>query len=330
MNHALVIIHVIFQDLLNTIYDIEFMLSQDLRTKILLFDGSMGTELQKYNPTKNDFPKNKQGFSDGLNITHPKWIQEIYHNYLKAGADCITTNTFGSNKIKLDEYGFGDQTVEINRNAAMLARKSADIFSDDKYVIGSIGPTGYLPSMKYSPEEQRSLDDVQNAFYLQVKGLVEGGVDGLILETGQDILEMKLALAAIKQVGGTDDMPVIASITFGMANKMLFGTQVDAAYVTLSGMGIDVFGINCSTGPEEMISSIQWLDENGDHPILVMPNAGIPDMDKSGEYPLKPVQMADVMSGMVRKCHNIRVIGGCCGTTPEHIRHLRTVIDNAS
>ena len=300
------------------------MLKEDLKNKILLFDGAMGTELQKLNPVESDFPGNRLGFNDGLNVTHPEWIKEVYRKYLEAGADCITTNTFGSNKIKLDEYGFGDKTTEFNRNAATLARDVADSF-EDKYVIGSIGPTGYIPSMIYPPEEERSLDDIENAFYLQVLGLIEGGVDGLVLETSQDILELKTAISAIKRT--RTDVPILANITLGQASKMLFGTPTEAAYVTVSGMGIDVFGLNCSTGPEEMISSIQWLDENGDHPILVVPNAGIPEMDNSGEYPLQPADMAGIMSGMMKKYHNIRIIGGCCGTTPEHIRSLRMVID---
>ena len=300
------------------------MLKEDLKSRILLFDGAMGTELQKHNPVESDFPGNRQGFNDGLNVTHPEWIREIYRQYLEAGADCITTNTFGSNKIKLDEYGFGDKTVEFNRNAAMLAREVADSF-DDRYVIGSMGPTGYIPSMVYPTEEERTLDDIEDAFYLQALGLIEGGVDGLVLETGQDILELKLAIGAIKR---TDtDVPILANITLGQANKMLFGTPTEAAYVTVSDMGIDAFGLNCSTGPEEMISSIQWLDENGNHPILVVPNAGIPEMDNAGEYPLQPADMANIMSGMVKKYRSIRIIGGCCGTTPEHIRALRMVID---
>ena len=301
------------------------MLKDDLKNKILLFDGAMGTELQKFDPQESDFPGNKYGFNDGLNVTHPEWILQIYRNYLEAGADCITTNTFGSNRIKLDEYGLGDKTTEFNKNAAMLARKAADSF-EGKYVIGSIGPTGYIPSMVYPPDEERSLDSIEDAFYLQALGLIEGGVDGLVLETSQDILELKIAISAIKRTG--TGVPILANITLGQANKMLFGTPTEAAYVTISDMGIDAFGLNCSTGPEEMTSSIQWLDENSRHPILMVPNAGIPEMDNSGVYPMTPDNMACIMRDMVKKYRNIRIIGGCCGTTPEHIRSLRTVIDS--
>lgn len=294
--------------------------------QILLFDGGMGTELQKYNPTESDFPKNKQGFSDGLNYTHPEWIKSIYKKYLEAGADCITTNTFGSNKIKLDEHGYGDKTTEFNQNAAMLARETADLF-EDRYVIGSIGPTGYLPSIMNPPAEERSLDEIEEAFYLQILGLLKGGVDGLVLETGQDILELKMAISAIKRTG--TKVPILANITLGQANNMLLGTPTESAYATLSGMGIDTFGLNCSTGPKEMINSIQWLDENSDHPIMTSPNAGIPDMDNAGEYPMQPDEMAEIVAEMIKKYKKIKIVGGCCGTTPTHIRALRKVIDRS-
>ncbi len=300
------------------------MLRDDLKSKILLFDGAIDTQLQKHNPVDSDFPGNKQGFNDGLNVTHPEWLQVVYRNYLESGADCITTNTFGSNKIKLDEYGFGDQTADFNKNAASLARTVADLF-DNKYVIGSMGPSGYMPTMKNPPEVEMSLDDLENAFYLQASGLIRGGVDALVLETSQDILELKTAMSAIKR---TDtDIPIFANITLAQANKMLMGTSTESAYVTISGMGIDVFGLNCNTGPEEMINSIQWRDENSSHPLLVVPNAGIPDMDNADEYPLQPAEMVNIMSDIIQKYRSIRIIGGCCGTTPDHIHSLRDVID---
>ena len=302
------------------------MLRDDLKNKILLFDGAMATELQKHDPAKNDFPNDRYGFNDGLNITHPEWVVKIYHDYLKAGADCITTNTFGSNLIKLDEYGFGNRTVELNRNAALLARRALEPFkNEDRYVMGCIGPTGYMPSMERDPEYERSNESMEDAFHQQAAGLIEGGVDGIVLETSMDVLELKTAINAIKRTG--TDIPIIANITLGQADNMLLGTPVDAAYTTISPLGIDAFGLNCSTGPEEMINSIRWLNDNSEHPISVVPNAGIPDMNSPGLFPMTPENMADIMSTLLSKYHNIRIIGGCCGTTPEHIRQLRNVID---
>lgn len=295
---------------------------------ILLFDGAMGTELQKYNPAASDYPDGKNGFNDGLCITHPEWVQSVHRSYLEAGADCITTNTFGSNVMKLDEYGLGNDTEKINEDAAGLARGVVDSFDSKKYVIGSMGPSGYLPSIEHKPEEDVSLDTVEDAFYRQAVGLVRGGVDGLVLETSVDLLELKTIIRAARRVDNS--IPIIANITLAQSGCMLLGTPVEVVYTTVCNMGIDVFGINCSTGPLEMEDCIRWLNDadNADHPILVVPNAGIPDMDKNnGEYPLQAAEMSEIFADMLRKYSNIRVVGGCCGTTPEHIRMLRSVID---
>ncbi|MCE2499173.1 MAG: homocysteine S-methyltransferase family protein, partial [Nitrosopumilaceae archaeon] len=250
---------------------------QDART--LLLDGAMGTELQKYEPGASDYPDGKTGFNDGLCITHPEWVQSVYRSYLEAGADCLTTNTFGSNTIKLDEYGLGADTEKINEGAARLAREVADSFSEpQRYVVGSMGPTGYLPSITHKPEEEISLDVVEDAFYRQAVGLVRGGVDGLVLETSVDLLELRTAIRAARRAD--KHVPILANITLAQAGRMLLGTPIEAAYTTVSDMGIDAFGINCSTGPLEMEDCILWLDGSATHPILVVPNAGIPDISE--------------------------------------------------
>ena len=138
---------------------------------VLLLDGAMGTELQKYGPGEADYPGDRAGFNDGLCITHPEWVQSIHRSYLEAGADCITTNTFGSNTMKLDEYGLGADTEKINENAAVLAREVADSFESGRYVVGSMGPTGYLPNIMHKPEEEVPLDAVEDAFYRRPPGL---------------------------------------------------------------------------------------------------------------------------------------------------------------
>lgn len=299
--------------------------------RILLFDGAMGTEIQKFNPESKDFPDGKDGFNDGLIVTHPEWIRKIHLEYLKAGADCIETNSFGSNKIKLDEYGFGEQTVEMNRKIAALAVEAASGFSDKpRYVVGSMGPTGFLPSSNDPDLGQIPLSEIKNAYDLQAEGLILGGVDALLIETSQDILEVKMAIEgaqeAMKRTG--KKVPLIANVTLDQYGKMLLGTNVQAAYTTISDMGIDVFGLNCSTGPIEMTSSVRWLDEQNDLKLLVVPNAGMPENEGGhAVYKMTPEKMADALKDFISKYQNVRIIGGCCGTNPAHIAALRKVID---
>lgn len=306
-----------------------------LHEKILLFDGAMGTEIQKLNPKSADFPSGKDGFNDGLNLTRPEWIRQIHRNYLAAGADCIETNTFGSNKLKLDEYGYGGQTVEFNRKAAMLAREVCNEFSGvgnkPRYVIGSMGPTGYLPSSNDPELGKKPLDELREAFRLQAEGLILGGADALLIETSQDILEVKLAVEAcheaIEKTG--NKIPIIANVTLDQYGKMLLGTNIQAAYTTVSDMAIDVFGLNCSTGPLEMEPSVRWLNDQKEMPILVVPNAGMP-ANEGGRavYRMTPKDMAERLGGFIKKYEGIRIIGGCCGTNPNHISELRKVLDN--
>jgi 5-methyltetrahydrofolate--homocysteine methyltransferase len=302
-----------------------------MKKRVLLFDGAMGTEIQKFNPKPEDFPDNKDGFNDGLVLTHPEWIKQIHRNYLDAGADCIETNSFGSNKIKLDEYGFGDQTVEFNKNISQLASEVCSEYTDKpRYVIGSMGPSGYLPSSNDPDLGQKPLDEIREAFELQAEGLILGGVDALLIETSQDILEVKLAIEACHNAMKTTEkkIPIIANTTLDQYGKMLLGTNIQAAYTTVSDMGIDVFGLNCSTGPIEMTPSVQWLDEQKGHNLLVVPNAGMPE-NQGGQavYKMTPEKMGAALGDFLEQYNKVRIIGGCCGTNPEHIAALRKVID---
>ncbi len=302
-----------------------------MKNRILLFDGAMGTEIQRHDPKPEDFPNNQDGFNDGLVLTHPEWIKQIHKNYLDAGSDCIETNSFGSNKIKLDEYGFGDQTVEFNKKIATLASEVCKEYSDTpRYVIGSMGPTGYLPSSNDPDLGQKPLDEIREAFELQAEGLILGGVDALLIETSQDILEVKLVIEAchnaIKKTGKS--VPIIANTTLDQYGKMLLGTNIQAAYTTVSDMGIDVFGLNCSTGPIEMTPSVRWLDEQNEHSVLVVPNAGMPENDGGhAVYKMTPEKMGDALGDFLNQYKKVRIIGGCCGTNPEHIKALRKVIN---
>ena len=304
---------------------------QALENRILLFDGAMGTEIQKLDPKSEDFPDGKDGFNDGLSSSRPEWIKKIHRTYLEAGADCIETNTFGSNKIKLDEYGFGEHTVELNKKNAELARSVCDEFSDkQRFVVGSMGPTGYLPSSNDPDLGQKSLNEIREAFELQAEGLIQGTADALLIETSQDILEVKIAIEAshnaMKKIG--IKVTLIGNVTLDQYGKMLLGTNIQSAYTTISEMGIDVFGLNCSTGPIEMESSIQWLDEQNHKPLLIIPNAGMPENDGGqAVYKMTPEKMAESLKSFLSDYPQISIIGGCCGTNPEHIHELRKVID---
>jgi 5-methyltetrahydrofolate--homocysteine methyltransferase len=305
-------------------------LLEEIEERIVLFDGAMGTEIQKLKPKPEDFPNNKDGFNDGLVFSRPEWIENIHRSYLEAGSDCIETNTFGSNQIKLQEYGFGDETVSINKSAAELANRVVEKFANGKkYVVGSMGPTGYLPSSNDPDLGNISLNKITDAFDLQAQGLILGGVDVLLIETSQDILEVKLAITgsfnAMEKTG--KKVPIISNVTLDKYGKMLLGTNVQSAYTTVSDMGISVFGLNCSTGPAEMESSIRWLDEQNELPILVMPNAGMP-INEGGTaiYKMTSKDMSHQLGEFLHKYKRVRMIGGCCGTTPEHIRELKNTL----
>jgi 5-methyltetrahydrofolate--homocysteine methyltransferase len=305
-------------------------LLEEIEERIVLFDGAMGTEIQKLKPKPEDFPNNKDGFNDGLVLSRPEWIENIHRSYLEAGSDCIETNTFGSNQIKLHEYGFGEETVSINKLAAELANRVVEKFANGKkYVVGSMGPTGYLPSSNDPDLGNISLNKITDAFDLQAQGLILGGVDVLLIETSQDILEVKLAITgsfnAMEKTG--KKVPIISNVTLDKYGKMLLGTNVQSAYTTVSDMGISVFGLNCSTGPAEMESSIRWLDEQNELPILVMPNAGMP-INEGGTaiYKMTSKDMSHQLGEFLHKYKRVRMIGGCCGTTPEHIRELKNIL----
>ena len=302
----------------------------EIENRILLFDGAMGTEIQKLKPKAEDFPNNKDGFNDGLVLSKPEWIKNIHRSYLEAGSDCIETNTFGSNQIKLQEYGFGDQTVSINKSAAELARSVIkELGNGEKFVAGSMGPTGYLPSSNDPDLGNVPLNTIIEAFELQAQGLIQGGVDVLLIETSQDILEVKLAITgslnAMEKIG--KKVPIISNVTLDKYGKMLLGTNVQSAYTTVSDMGVSVFGLNCSTGPVEMESSIRWLDEQNELPVLVMPNAGMP-INEGGNavYKMTSKDMSHHLGEFLKKYKKVRMIGGCCGTTPEHIRELKSTL----
>ncbi|OQY85863.1 MAG: methionine synthase, partial [Anaerolineae bacterium UTCFX3] len=257
--------------------------------------------------------------------------------------DVLETDTFRSNRITMQEYGLQDRVIEINETAARLARKLADEFSNSpvsnlqspitnsqlpithpRFVAGSIGPSGKLPSANDPDLSNVTLDELVDVFREQAVGLIRGGVDVLLIETSQDILEVKAAIIGLhKAMDETQvHLPIQAQVTLDTTGRMLLGTDINASLAILEGMGIDVIGLNCSTGPEHMREPIRILGENSTLPVSCIPNAGLPlNVDGQAVYPLEPEPFANDLYEFVTK-HNISIVGGCCGTTPAHLKLL--------
>jgi 5-methyltetrahydrofolate--homocysteine methyltransferase len=301
--------------------------------RVLVFDGAMGTQIQRHQLTAAEYG-GKEGANDLLVLTRPDVVEEIHARYFAVGCDIVETNTFGSSRLKLDEYGLGHRTYEVNFRAAILARRAADRHStpeQPRFVAGSMGPTGMLPSSSDPALGNITPDALERIFYEQAKGLVEGGVDALILETQQDILELRSAVLAADAVRRdcARDVFIIAQPTLDANGRMLLGTDVQAALATLERLPIDAIGINCSTGPAEMRESVRLLCERSSHYVSILPNAGMPEnVDGHAVYRLPPAALADALAEFVTQ-YGVDLVGGCCGTTPEHLKavveRLRTL-----
>ncbi len=300
-----------------------------IQERVLIYDGAMGTSLQNMELTAKDFGGEKYfGCNDFLVISHPEVVQKVHRSFLEVGVDVLETNSFRSNRITLTEYGLQDRIVEINKKAAELARNLADEFSimtnQKRFVAGSIGPSGKLPSMEDPELSNVRFDELVSVFQEQSKGLILGGVDLLIIETSQDILEVKACILGIQQAFEETGiyLPIQAQVTLDTTGRMLLGTDIAAALAILENLPIDVIGLNCSTGPEHMREPISFLGENSVLPVSCIPNAGLP-LNVNGEavYPLSPTEFADALTEFIEK-YQISVVGGCCGTTPSHLKEL--------
>jgi 5-methyltetrahydrofolate--homocysteine methyltransferase len=292
---------------------------------VVLFDGAMGTSIEAYKLTADDFGGEQyNGCNDYLVITCPDVIQSIHESFLAVGSEAVETDTFRSNRLTLADYNLHERTLEINCVAAKIARKACDIWEQKtgipRFVAGSIGPTGKLPSGDDPDLSDITFDELADIFYEQAQGLVEGGADLLLIETSQDILEVKAAIHGITRYF-TDSgrrVPLQAQITLDTSGRMLFGTDIASALVTLEPLPIDIIGINCSTGPEHMREPLQYLADHSRFPISVLPNAGLPiNVDGEAVYPMEPEPFSEMVSEFTR--WGINVVGGCCGTTPEHL-----------
>ena len=295
---------------------------------ILIFDGAMGTSIQSYDLTAADYGGEQyQDCLDYLVITRPDIIREIHESFLRVGCEAVETNTFRGNRLTLSEHGLGERVIEINSAAARIARAACDTLGAEtgipRFVAGSMGPSGKLPSGDDPDLSDISFDELADLFYEQARGLVEGGADLLLLETSQDILELKAAIHGINNYFAHSEtrIPLQAQITLDVSGRMLFGTDIAGALTTLEALPIDVLGMNCSTGPEYMRQPIQYLCERSPFPISVLPNAGLPiNVDGEAVYPMQPGPFSDMVSEFTR--WGVNVVGGCCGTTPEHLARL--------
>ncbi|MCX4390475.1 methionine synthase [Micromonospora peucetia] len=292
-----------------------------LADRILVADGAMGTMLQAADLTLDDF-EGYEGCNEILNVTRPDVVRGVHEAYLAAGADCVETNTFGANLANLNEYDIGHRIRELSEAGARLAREAADAYGTPerpRFVLGSIGPGTKLPTLGHA-----AYATLRDAYQENAEGLIEGGSDALIVETCQDLLQVKAAVVGSKRAMARlgRPVPIICHVAVETTGTMLVGSEIGAALAAIEPLGVDLIGLNCSTGPAEMGEHLRYLSRHSRIPLSVMPNAGLPVLTADGAYfPLTPVELADALERFVTE-YGVSLVGGCCGTTPEHIRVL--------
>jgi 5-methyltetrahydrofolate--homocysteine methyltransferase len=291
---------------------------------VVVFDGAMGTNLQVQNLTAEDFGGPEyEGCNEYLVMTKPEAVEKVHRGFLEAGADVIETDTFGGTALVLAEYDLAQRAYEINKTAAELARRIANEYSTPekpRFVAGSMGPGTKLPTLGHI-----NFDTLKNAYVDQAKGLIEGGVDLLLVETCQDVLQIKAALNAIQEASSSNGhprLPLMVSVTMEQQGTMLVGTEMAAALAILEPYPIDILGLNCATGPDLMKDHVKHLSEQSPFAISCIPNAGLPEnVGGQAVYHLSPMELRMALMHFVEDL-GVQVIGGCCGTRPEHIAQL--------
>ncbi|MCK4852050.1 MAG: homocysteine S-methyltransferase family protein, partial [Candidatus Omnitrophica bacterium] len=302
-------------------------LRKKLEKETVLLDGAFGTYIQSLGIREEDFG-GRAGCLEHLSLSRSGLVRKVHGDYMEAGSDAIETNTFGGNALKLAEYGLSDRVFDLNRASVKLARDVADGFSTPswpRYVIGTMGPTGKLPSSPDTVLGDITYGELKKVFYDQAAGIIAGGADALLIETAQDMLEMKAAVNAAKQAlkDARKDLVIMAQFTLANNGRMLLGTEVSAVLAVIGYLGVDVIGINCSAGPLEMESAVRYLSANCPVFVSCVPNAGMPvEVGGRTVYSLAPEEMGEIMTRFVRE-YKLDVIGGCCGTGPDHIREMR-------
>jgi 5-methyltetrahydrofolate--homocysteine methyltransferase len=292
-----------------------------LNERVLVFDGAMGTMLQAADLSLDDYLQ-LEGCSEILCVTRPDVVKGIHAAYFEAGADAVETNSFGSTAIVLGEYGIADRVVELNQAAARLARDVADDFAADgrpRWVVGSMGPGTKLPTLGHT-----TYDTLRATYGDQAFGLLDGGADVLLVETCQDLLQLKAAVAGafagMRRAGRK--VPLMAQVTVETTGQMLLGSDIAAALAAVEPLGVDLIGMNCATGPAEMGEHLRHLAQHARTRLSCLPNAGLPELrDGRPWYPLTPAELAEAHTRFVAE-FGLNVVGGCCGTTPEHIRQV--------
>ena len=295
---------------------------------IIIFDGGTGTSFQNLNLSSHDFGGDDlEGCNENLVLSSPNTVEQVHNSFLEAGCHVIETNTFGASSIVLDEYSISDKAYEINKKAAQIAKKCANLFSSintPRFVAGSIGPTTKLPTLGHI-----SFDKLKDSYEEQINGLIDGGIDLLLIETCQDVLQIKSALSASQEVikNRNIELPIMISITMETTGTMLVGSDIASALTILEPYNIDILGLNCATGPVQMKEHIKYLAENSPFAISCIPNAGLPEnIGGVAHYKLTPLELKMQLMNFIYD-FNVQLIGGCCGTTPEHIKHLSSIIE---
>ncbi len=304
-----------------------------LAERVLIFDGAMGTNIDPFELTAADYGGERTfGCRDYLVITRPDVIEQIHTAFMEAGCDVLKTCSFQASRLRLEEWGLGEQTYAVNRRAGEIARRVADRFEAQdgrpRYVAGSLGPTGKLPSSDDPMLSNITFDELSEVFYEQARALLDGGVDILLVETSFDILELKAALDGVhraKRDANRIDVPVHGQVVVELSGRMLFGTEIPAVIAILEALPVDVIGLNCSTGPEHMRDAVRTFCKFSRKPISCIPNAGLPmEVDGATVFPLTPEPFAQTLAEFVFE-YGVNAIGGCCGTRPPHIAQLRKV-----
>jgi len=292
-----------------------------LAERVLVADGAMGTMLQAADPSMADF-QGYEGCNEILNVTRPDVVQSVHDAYFAVGVDAVETNTFGANLANLGEYGISDRIYELASVGGQIASEAASHWSTParpRFAIGSMGPGTKLPSLGHVP-----FATLRDAYAEQARGLIDGGVDVLLIETSQDLLQAKAAVIGSKRAltAAGENLPVIVHVTVETTGTMLMGSEIGAALTALEPLGIDAIGLNCATGPAEMSEHLRHLSRHSRIPISCMPNAGLPVLTKTGAaYPLTPGQLAAAHTQFVKE-FGLSLVGGCCGTTPAHLAEV--------
>jgi 5-methyltetrahydrofolate--homocysteine methyltransferase len=294
-----------------------------LKKKIIVFDGAMGVSLQEMNLSIDDWGgPNFENCSENLLYTRPDAVEKVHTSFLDVGCDVIETNSFGGSEVVLAEFGIEGKAYDVNKKAAELAKRIANDYSTPdkpRFVAGSIGPGTKLPTLGHI-----TYRDLKDAYREQVRGLFDGGSDLFIVETCQDLLQTKAALAAIFELFEKNKVriPVIAQVTVEVFGTMLNGTEIGAALTALEPFPIDVIGMNCGTGPKHMTDSFRFLCENSPLPVSVLPNAGLPEVRDGAQYYDESPESFAAQVEHFAKDFGANIVGGCCGTTPEYIKLL--------